>query len=333
MADGLGRNASATMVGLVLSALWTLAPVRSNATVESVSVTAPVCDSGPSCTDTAYFNTSSVGATSQFIGSPIIAGSSTPATFASAFDAWNAANANQWTLVNGGVLSLNLAADLGPNVGPFTAGLSPVIFTLPGENAGNYVLDTAPSGAHSIVAVSQLVWTQALFINYTPLLGSLAAPIQTLDTFSLSQNGSNPNFPATCAPASSGASPAGGAFCGPIYPFQYGSTLSGYEIDGVPLGVDPFYDAPQGDWPNASFEAVTLLSTVSAATDTLTVYEGFSYGFKLSGGASTAEGLRTADAIPEPATWAMMLLGFVSLAAAALRRPNVILAGKRARPA
>ena len=133
-------------------------------------------------------------------------------------------------------------------------------------------------------------------------------PSETLDTFSFSQNveGANPSFPKTCVPASAGASPEGGAFCGPIYPFQYGSTLSDHTINGVSLGVDPFYDGPHGEWPDASFEAITLLSTVSTATDTLTVYDGISYGFTLST-------LETTVATPEFATWVMMSIGFVGL--------------------
>ena len=285
------------LAGLALSAMWALAPVGAHAAVESASVSEPSCDGGllTSCVDTAYMNTSLVGANSQFIGSPVIAGSSTPATFTSAFDAWDAANGNSWKLVNGGVLSLSINAHVGLDAGQFSAGLQPVIFTI--------------SGASSSL-LSRLVWTQALVANYTPLQGPLAEPIQTLDTFSFSQNaaGSNPNFPTTCGAGSAAA-------CGPIYPFQYGSTLSQDQLDGVPLGVDPFYDAPQGEWPDASFDAITLLSTMSTATDTLTVYDGVSYGFALSafGNVSAAGALQASSAIPEPSTWAMMLIGFGGL--------------------
>ena len=295
---------NAAMAGLALSAIWTLAPVGAQAAVEWTSVEEPSCDGGlTGCVDTAYMNTSLVGADSQFIGSPVIAGSSIPATFTSAFDAWNAANGDAWNLVSGGALNLTISAHIGLDAGQTSAGLSPVIFTIGGGNSS---------------LLSQLVWTQALVINYTPLQGPLAQPIQTLDTFSFSQDaaGSNPNFPKTCGSA-------GGAACGPIYPFQYGSTLSQDEVDGVPLGVDPFYDAPHGGWPNASFDAITLLSTVSTATDTLTVYDGVSYGFGLSaiGNASTAEGLQASSAIPEASTWAMMLLGFAGLGFLGYRQP------------
>jgi PEP-CTERM motif len=65
-----------------------------------------------------------------------------------------------------------------------------------------------------------------------------------------------------------------------------------------------------------------LLSTESTATDTLTVYDGVSYGFALSalGNASAAEALQASAAIPEPATWAMILFGLGGLAFACYRR-------------
>jgi len=73
-----------------------------------------------------------------------------------------------------------------------------------------------------------------------------------------------------------------------------------------PLGIDPFFDAPAGFWPNASFDAVTLLSTVSPTSDMLTVYQGVRYGFLLV-------------AVPEPSTWAMLLAGFAGLGFAGYR--------------
>jgi hypothetical protein len=94
----------------------------------------PSCDGGllMSCVDTADVNTSLVGADGQFIGSPVIDGSSTPATFTTAFDAWDAANGDSWKLVNGGVLNLTINAYVGLNAGQFSAGLEPVIFTISG---------------------------------------------------------------------------------------------------------------------------------------------------------------------------------------------------------
>ena len=310
--------------GLALAALVTLGPATGRATVESAKVSLKSCltlsGAGADCTDTAFLNTNLVGATSQFIGAPEVGGAI--ATFTTAFDAWDAANGDTWKLVNGGAISVSTSPHIGLNAGVDGAGLSPVLFTV--------------SGSQTIL--KNLVWTQALVINYSPLKGPLATPEETLDTFGLSQNaaGSNPNFPKSCAAASSGASPSGGAFCGPIYPFQYGSTLENYSLDGVRLGVDPFYDAPEGDWPNASFDAITLLSSVNEHSDTLTVYQGWSYGFALSDeetsnkmSESKAFVLSSAihsSAIPEPSTWAMMLLGFAGLGYAGYRRASAGLA-------
>ena len=146
-------------------------------------------------------------------------------------------------------------------------------------------------------------------VNYAPLVGLLSAPIETLDTFSLSQDpqGDNPNFAKSCSVWSNGAGAKDSTFCDPIYPFQYGTSVAGYyaKVGSSyygPLGDDVFYDAPQGLWPDASFEAVTLLSEVDTATDTLTVYQGVEYGFTLTAA--------------EPPAWALALGGFAALALA-----------------
>ena len=283
--------------GLALAALLTLGSAA-NAQVISGAARAPVCltlsGTAKNCTDKGFLNETPVGANSDFIGAPEVGGSTTPATFTSAFDAWDVANGDIWTLVNGGPVDVSLSAVIGISASADGAGLNPVLFTL-----------TAPRGDQQIL--DNLVWTQALVVNYSPLKGSLARPEQTLDTFDFSQNaaGSNPNFPKSCVSASSGASPKNGAFCGPIYPFQYAAELANDKMYGVPMGVDPFYDAPQGDWPSASFEAVTLLSTVSETTHTLTVYQGLSYGFSLS--------------VPELPSAALLTIGLPALLL--VRRP------------
>ena len=269
--------------------------VEARAQIVSGSASIPFCFTatgvGANCTDTGYLNETPVGANSTFIGAPEVGGSATPATFTSAFGAWNAANGDHWKLVNGGVADVTVTPSLvGLGANAYGGGLDPVIFTVSG-----------PAGV-----LKHLVWTQALVVNFSPLYGPLSAPIQYLDSFDFSQNaaGDNPYFPTTCSPASFGASPPGGAFCGPVYPFQYGSTLNGQRFDGVPLGVDPFVDAPEGGWPNASFEAITLLSAVTAP-DTLTVYQGVAYGFTLS--------------VPEPPTWALLMLALPALVAITAR--------------
>jgi hypothetical protein len=75
----------------------------------------------------------------------------------------------------------------------------------------------------------------------------------------------------------------------PLYPFQYNDVH--------------FEDKPRGPWPNASFDAYAFLSDLDFETRRLTIYEGVNYGFRLS-----------AQPVPEPQAWALMLLGFASLA-------------------
>jgi hypothetical protein len=310
---------------LALAAILMLGPAAAHAAVAGGSVTVSSCDTltgtATNCIDTGFISTTLAGANTTFLGSPLLPGSSVPATFTSAFDAWDAANGDDWTLVNGGTVNVSITPNVGLSADPEGAGLGPVLFTLSGGSAQ---------------LLSQLVWTQALVINYSPLTGPLTTPEQTLDTFSLSQNAAdaNPNFPYTCSAASSGASPAGGAFCDPIYPFQYGTKYENYTLDGMPLGVDPFYDAPEGDWPNAFFDAVTLLSTVSEATHTLTVYQGISYGFDLSATAvSSATLFESAGAglnAPEPPVWALLMIAVPGLLLLRRRQATALIARRGA---
>ena len=280
-----------TWSAFALATILVLGPRVARASVSGASVTVPICYTSTgamrtNCTDTGFHETSLVGATSEFIGSPTVAGSSAPATFTSAFDAWNEANGDDWTLVDGATVDVSIDPHFGLDADDELGGLNPVLFTLSGG---------------SPQLLSTLVWTQALVVNYTPLLGALPQPIETLDTFELSQNADddNPYFPATCVPASSGASPEGGAFCGPIYPFQYGSTLENDTIDGISLGVDFFFDSPEGNWPDGRSDGITLLSSVDEATHTLTVYQGVAYGFTLT--------------VPEPPAWVLMLIALPGL--------------------
>lgn len=295
--------------GLMLAALAACVPAAAHAKVVSGSSSIASClttsGSASNCTDRFFISTTFAGLTTSFLGVP-------QATFTSAFNSWNAVNGGLWTLVNGGAVNVTITPHLQATADALAGGLGEVLFTLNGSQQ----------------TLANLVWTQALVINYSPLTGALAAPELTLDTFSLSQDpaGDNPSFPKTCVAASSGASPAGGAFCGPIYPFQYGSTLANETYNGVPLGVDPFYDAPQGLWPNNSFDAISLLSSVSPSTDTLTVYQGVNYGFSLAVGSSSGA-TASASALdgivlsaPEPSTWATLIAGFAGLGLMGCRR-------------
>jgi hypothetical protein len=107
-------------------------------------------------------------------------------------------------------------------------------------------------------------------------------PINTLDNYSFNTNGtpsggSNqfskpcsaiPASPNAATPSTIGATPAGGAYCDPIYPFQDGS--------------QGFGDRPTGIYPIDSFRAEAFLSTVNTQTKTLTIYDGgVNYGFDL----------------------------------------------------
>ncbi len=223
VALGLGMLAAlAPEAGQASPLTATLSTGSASGAVETNSVTLSSCFGGAyrSCTDAGSLSTTFASAGSAFIGSPIVGGGL--ATFTTAFDAWNAANGGAWTLVNGGVLenvSITATIDLSPTTLPsdsqYVAGLAPVIFEISGSGLNATLL-------------SELVWTQALVVNYAPLVGLLSAPIETLDTFSLSQDpqGDNPNFAKSCSVWSNGAGAKDSTFCDPIYPFQYGTSVA-----------------------------------------------------------------------------------------------------------
>jgi hypothetical protein len=148
--------------------------------------------------------------------------------------------------------------------------------------------------------VGQLVWTQGLEIDYTvaPNGGAQAnPPINTLDSYTFNSGGVSgggsdqfskpcsplPASPNGATPSTIGATPAGTAYCDPIYPFQNGS--------------QGFGDVPSGIYPIDSFRAEAFLSTVNTQTKTLTIYDGgVNYGFDLF-------------VTPEPSAFAMLALG------------------------
>jgi hypothetical protein len=296
------KRLSAHYIAIVAGALLLLTPLQSaNATVQSLTVTVANCQVGaqtaPQCYDTGYLSNQIVGATDSFIGGfPNI--QSDLFNFTNAFNNWNAANGSLWHLVDGGALPVSFTANVTVGAGTFTGGIDPIIVSI------NY----SPTGNDPTLA--QLVWTQALVINYAPTsVDMVSPPAVTLDTYSLSagSGGSGGAFLTACEPiprqtpapnntiaTNIGATTSGQAYCDPIYPFQYGpSTVA---------GPDPFADAPQGLWPNDAFRGIALLSTVTFDTDAngnitdrvLTAYEGISYGFNLS-------------VVPEPATLLLLL--------------------------
>ena len=287
----------ALLGGLALSA----APAAASIIVASVAL--PSCQTATGtvggCTDTGYLQNSTVTATSGFIGGNVGGTDASLYSFENAFANWNAVNGDNWTLALGGTLNVTLSASLGLGAGTTTGGFGDVIVTIGGATQSQ---------------LNELAWTQALVTNYTPTGGLATTPTVTLDTYSLSYGSTNSGtaFTSACealptpgpnntAPSAIPAVTGGKAYCDPIYPFQYASAYNGSTLDGVALTSNFFYDAPQGPWPNATFRAVTLLSTVTYTTNaadqvtgrTLTVYQGVAYGFSLS--------------VPEPASAALLL--------------------------
>ena len=314
------------------------------ATILTATDTLSSCAGGTAknCTDTGYLSNTIASAITPFIGGSFPGANPALYDFTNAFNDWNAANGGGWTLVNGGTLNLSLSVSMGLSASSAGGGIGDIIV-----NISNY--QPAPGGP----SLSQLVWTQGLFVNYSPTLGNLATPDLTLDTYSLSKgsSGSGGDFERACAPipgqnpganntkpATIGPTPANSAYCDPIYPFQYGSEYTGDTLDGVRLGTDFFFDAPEGAWPSDAFRGIDLLSTVTYDTNSagvvtgkvLTVYQGIEYGFTLSdtpsSGGTRGNVFLSADLdVPEPgAGWlfvtALTLLGAMRAFAARQRK-------------
>ena len=223
---------SAHCVAIAMGALLLLAPLRSaNATVQSLTVTVANCQAGaetvPQCYDTGYLSNQIVGATDSFIGG-FPNTQSDLFNFTDAFNNWNAANGSQWHLVNGGYLPVSL-------------------YRHRHRQRRNVwrrhqlrSSSRSPTPAGNDPSLSQLVWTQALVINYTATsVDMVTPPAVTLDTYSLSQGsgGSGGAFQTACEAipgqtpgpnntiaANIGLTASGEAYCDPIYPFQYGPT-------------------------------------------------------------------------------------------------------------
>jgi hypothetical protein len=233
----------------------------------------------------------------------------TSQTFQTAFTNWNIAQGanfgGMWALKNGGNLDVTFTVRDFAVAEPALGGINPFSVDI-GMNPGY----TGPT-------LSQLVWTQALYMSYSPqppFNVDLNPPAHTLDTYSFSHgNPSDSAFlnpcrqlagpvlgPNNTTPVNFGPSPRGVAYCDPIYPFH------------APLR---FFDAPRAFWPDESFRAIALLSTVTFVTDAtgaiierdLTVYNGVNWSFDL--------------AVPEPPTlWLIFVVAFPWILMAVGRR-------------
>jgi hypothetical protein len=306
MPSRIGAMARLTLTGAFLVSMANAAPVL-NYTLTSPAVIAG-CNlhpgsgdedetgTAPWCTSTSYTpllaDWSSTFITERFDGVP-----PTTQTFQTAFTNWNVAQGanfgGMWAIKNGGNLDVTLTVTDTANANANLGGIS------------NFSINVAANRGYTGPAINQLVWTQALYVSYgvqPPFPTDLNPPNVTLDTYSNSQGnpGSGGAFTKACSaipgqnpgpdnntPAVIGAQPAGTAYCDPIYPFQAAGAS--------------FFDAPQAFWPDESFRAIALLSTVTFVTDAngniterdLTVYNGVSWGFDLS--------------VPEPGTILLMV--------------------------
>jgi hypothetical protein len=256
----------------------------------------------PMCTSTAYFpvlaNINSTFITGNFDITP-----PTNQTFGSTFTNWNVSQGanfgGMWAIINGGALDVtfNVTDIAGAHI----------------NNGGidNFTVNITMNPGYAGPPINQLVWTQAVYASFDPMGGTDLKPAaNTLDTWTATHGtpagctaipGQTPG-PNNNTPAVIGASPPFPAgYCDPLYPFQFADKH--------------FADAPMGPWPDESFRAIALLSTVTFKTDAtgaiterdLTVYNGVSWGFDL--------------AVPEPGPSLLIISG---LALGALLRRRVV---------
>jgi hypothetical protein len=287
---------------------------RADATVVNVVPKSPytamvgACTAGAKkfkdCVSTAIISTDTATADSTFLGGNYNGTAPTNQTFMSTFTNWNN---NQktgvtWDIVNDAPLEgLTLTVD------PFEASA-----TAGAGGIGDITIIPTIGRDYNGPPLSQLAWTQAVYANFSPSGGG---PANTLDTYSFTHGGNLAGCSAIPAPPKNsnnvtvdipGINPIAGQYCDPLYFF-------------LPNNPDNkrLVDAPTGSWPDASFRAIALLSTVAETTDasgkvtsaTLTVYDGVSYGFDL-----------TATQVPLPPTLLLAVPGFALLLAKGFRR-------------
>jgi hypothetical protein len=258
----------------------------------------------PGCGSHAFVDTNVASSTSGFYnavsfnGAPNLAGKN----FSTAFSTWNAANGNNWTLIDAGNL-----LDVKFNVSQFNATATQTLGGLQiTVNLQNY-----KPGAND-PTIGQLVWSQGLAISFRPPNGlTTSPPFNTMDSFSFNQFAGGcdalpgaPNANNNTTPSSFGANPSNG-YCDPVYPFQN--------------AAKDFGDAPKGSYALDSFRGIAMLSTVTFKTNNvgaiierdLTVYGGVNYGFDVF-------------VVPEPSTVVLLIAGAVMMAAMRLRKSSAV---------
>jgi hypothetical protein len=146
--------------------------------------------------------------------------------------------------------------------------------------------------------LDQLVWIQALEINYKP--GPAPDGFSTETNYNTLDDATFNSLTSTCN-AIPGGSPAivpaqpfptATEYCDPIYPFQYEDKT--------------FYDGPLGPWPNGSFRGIAMLASIDTVNHVVTTYGGVSYGFDSS-------------VAPEPGAWTLLLAGLGAIVIARRR--------------
>jgi hypothetical protein len=261
----------------------------------------------PKCSDTAFVSNAVANPLSTFI-SPNTFNGKIPSTFGPSAKTFVTAMDNAlatqaslmtppggkpaWTAVYGGTLDVTIAATFSVQSGGDGAQLGGMNMNaaVTNYNAAGNVLGPGIAAP----AANQLVWTQALYINYQPNNAATtpAAPANTLDDYTFNSGNMKAKTgifskPATPLPATGkkanyavvpqniAALPANQrSYADPIYPFQNPAGIA---------GVNGFGDGPRGYYQTpASFRAIALLSAVNTTTDVITIFnDGVNYGFDL----------------------------------------------------
>jgi hypothetical protein len=229
----------------------------------------------------------------KFNGSPTLG----EENFAVAFTNWNNANGGNWKLIDGGDLDIRFLVleSAFINKDKTGGGVTMNIIT------GDY--KPAANGP----TLAQFGWTQAVIANFQPGVDGVSnPPIVTLDTFTTENRKGKPTPIPPGPDAKNNTTPSdlpenkAPGYADPLYPFL---------IKDVAKSVLGMGDEPTGLFPDASFRAIALLSTVTLKTDAdgkiierdLTVYQGVSWGFDLR-------------VVPEPSSAALLVLGVLSVA-------------------